>query len=105
MPPEQPNSMQPNPSQPLAPNSPRTSTRSSLSPAPITVDEFREQLAHLPLVLTLQQAARASGLSTATLRRRIASGELRRLKSRECRGGRLRVLRDDLARLLSTMSE
>ena len=86
--------------------SPRPSpARAQASPAArVTLDEFREQLAHLPLMLTLQQAAAVSGLSKATLRRRITSGELRKLKSRERRGGRLRVLRDDLAQLLSNMS-
>lgn len=83
----------------------QSTTRAKVPPvARISVDEFRDQLAHLPLMLSLQQAAEVSGLSKATLRRRIASGELRKLKSRECRGGRLRILRDDLARLLAHMS-
>ena len=92
-------------SEPLTRNDTQSLTRISVPPtARISLEEFRDQLAHLPMLLTLQQAAQASGLSAATLRRRIASGELRKLKSRERRGGRLRVLRDDLARLLAGMS-
>ena len=72
----------------------------------LTLDEAKRVLADTgcPAICTLEQAQAATGLSKSTLRRRTSSGELRRLKSREARGGRLLILRDDLAQMLVAMS-
>ena len=54
-------------------------------------------------VLSLRESADALGVSVSTLRRRIRSGELRALRTSAGRGGRLRILKQDLAQLLAEM--
>jgi len=68
------------------------------------LDEIREALKHRPAVLTLDQASTAVGVSTATMRRWIADGRLRAMKTTPKPGGRFRTLRGDLVRLLEAMA-
>ncbi len=70
----------------------------------LQVDEVLKALEDLPPVLDLRDASRATGLSSATLRRRVVSGELAALRTRTGRGGRLRFLKRDIARLLAAMA-
>lgn len=58
----------------------------------------------LPPVVTLRAASVAVGLSPLTLRRRIKAGELSALRTREGRGGKLLLRREDIARFLDTMA-
>jgi len=57
--------------------------------------------ARAPITVTLQEGARLSGLSQATLRRRAAEGRLTLRKV----GGRTLVLYESLARLLGAEAE
>ena len=50
-----------------------------------------------------EETARAVGVSTITIRRRIQSGELRAMRTHAGRGGRVRILKRDVARLLTEM--
>ena len=59
-------------------------------------------VAELPAVVPLERAADFLGVSTRTLRRYVAKGKLRILKT-GARGGLARVLRADLQRLLEDM--
>ncbi len=81
-----------------------TRTMSPIPDAPLAEREALQLLDHLPAIVGLKQAASALGLSTATLRRRVVTGELRRLRSRDKRGGRVLFAKLDLAKLLSEMS-
>lgn len=74
-------------------------------PAPLTEGEALDLLGEFPAFLTLHQAALATSLSRSTIRRRVASGSLRALRSCDERGACLRFLKGDLARLLVSMSE
>ena len=71
----------------------------------LILDDFLDALDGLPPVLGLRQAARATGLSTATLRRRVQSGELHAMKTRPRRGGRLKFLKREIARFLLGMAK
>ena len=57
--------------------------------------------ARAPITVTLQEAARLTGLSQATLRRRAAEGRLTLRKV----GGRTLVLYESLVRLLGAEAE
>ena len=70
----------------------------------MTESEALDLLSDLPQIVDLEQASRALSLSKTTLRRRVASGELQRLRSREKRGGRLLFSRTELARFIVQMS-
>lgn len=70
----------------------------------LSLDEALSALESWPSILSAREAARASGLSVSTIRRRVASGELRVLRSRWGSGGRLRFLKQDVARLLVAMA-
>lgn len=63
----------------------------------------REAVAHLPVSITLDTAAKAVGVSKHTLKRAEDRGELRVLRTAG-RGGRCLVLRDELAKLLAMWS-
>ncbi|MCK6460273.1 MAG: helix-turn-helix domain-containing protein [Planctomycetes bacterium] len=69
----------------------------------LTLDDAAAALAARSEVLSLDEAAAALGISSSTLRRRIRSGQLRALRTSPGPGGRLRILRSDLARLLTEM--
>jgi excisionase family DNA binding protein len=71
----------------------------------LTKEEAVEALSSFPAVLSLKQVHQAIGLSANTIRRRVASGELRALRTRGGRGGRLRFLKADVAALLASMAE
>ena len=70
---------------------------------PLSLEEALAALAELPLVLSVDQASHAVGVSATTIRRRIQDGQLRALKTSAGHGGRLRILKRDLARLLAEM--
>jgi len=69
----------------------------------LSLDDALAALAALSDVLSAEEAADALGISTSTLRRRIRDGDLRALRTSAGRGGRLRILKRDLAELLAEM--
>ncbi len=69
----------------------------------LTIEDALATLARLPEILSAEEAAGAVGISVPTLRRRIQEGRLRALKTSAGRGGRLRILKKDLAQFLSEM--
>ncbi len=70
----------------------------------LSLDEALAALADLAAVVTLAEAAAALGVAEITLRRRIAAGELRAIKTRPGHGGRLRIFKRDIALLLLAMN-
>jgi hypothetical protein len=70
----------------------------------LDLDEAMKALEDLPAILDLRDASRATGLSPATLRRRVASGELTALRTSAGRGGRMRFLKREVAKLLVAMA-
>ena len=69
----------------------------------LSVDEALAALAGVRNILSIEEAADALGISTSTLRRRIQDGRLRAFKTTPGPGGRLRILKRDLALLLARM--
>ena len=70
----------------------------------ITLADALEALSPWPSILTARQVEEATGRSRSTIRRRVASGELRVLRTRVGRGGRWSFLKQDVARWLVAMS-
>jgi excisionase family DNA binding protein len=70
---------------------------------PLSFGDALAALGELPRLLSVEQAADALSVSATTIRRRIQTGQLRAVKTSAGHGGRLRVLKYDLARLLSEM--
>ncbi len=70
---------------------------------PLSLEEAVASLEGLPHLLSAEQAGNALGLSTTTIRRRIREDKLRALKTAAGPGGRLRILKTDLARFLSEL--
>ena len=70
----------------------------------LTYRDALDALAICAEVLSVAQAAAAIGLSEVTVRRRIADGSLRAIRTQPGRGGQYRILKTDLAALLVGMS-
>ncbi len=70
----------------------------------LTHKDALDALAICAEILSVSQAATAIGLSEVTLRRRIADGRLRAVRTQPGRGGQFRILKTDLAVLLVEMS-
>ncbi len=70
----------------------------------LTLKDALDALADHPSVASVETSARAIGVSPITLRRRIQDGALRAVRTSARRGGRYRVFKVDLARLLVEMA-
>ncbi len=70
----------------------------------LSLKDALEALNACPAVLSVEQAARAVGLSMVTIRRRIQHGSLRAARTSAGRGGRYRILKRDVAAMLVEMS-
>ena len=66
--------------------------------------EAKELVSHLPSIVNTRTAAETLGVSDRTLRRWIAEGRLRSLRTSHRNGGRLRIARAALVDLLVTMA-
>ena len=71
---------------------------------PREAEDVRELLAELPAILDTRTVSNWLGVSERTIRRWIASGRLRALKTSSARGGRLRVPRRALMDFMAEMA-
>ena len=82
---------------------PMTTRRPPTLAAETVAPEVRDLADELPLFLRVREAADVLGVSTDTIRRRIATGQLRAFRTSPKRGGSLRIARGDMLALLASM--
>lgn len=75
-----------------------------LQPSALSTAEAKDLVSHLPSIVDARTAAATLGISDRTLRRWIAGGRLRALRTSTQNGGRLRIARSALIDLLISMA-